>query len=117
AVRLAPEDFVMEVELSTLLEHNSRGQLFGNGAQLDEAISVFRNVLKTTPESSIRQNLAVALLYAGRYSEAKEEIKRLPASVPQAALSAFVSAATENPARAIIETQSTFPDDQTRAAI
>lgn len=115
AIRLDPADMVARVDLAILLEHNARGRRYGSGAQLDEAISLYREVLKEVPEPQIQINLVMALVRARQYPEAKEAIKRVPDGELHAVLLLTVTALSEGPARAIIASQTAAPDNQSRA--
>src|SRR5207245_1919057 len=115
ALRLDPDDVIPRIDLAILLEHNARGQRYSKGARLEEAINLYREILKTSPNFAVQQNLVIALLFPARYEEAKHELKNWPSGEAQAALSTVVTALTESAARAIIETQTSFGDDRTRA--
>jgi tetratricopeptide (TPR) repeat protein len=114
ALKLDADDSVPKVDLAILLETNARGQRYGKGARLNDAVSLYREVLKTTPDSGVEQNLAVTLLYAGRYAEAKEELKKLQGTQLQTALSTVLTAITDSSARAIIDSQARVPDERAR---
>jgi tetratricopeptide (TPR) repeat protein len=117
ALKLDPDDFKAKVNLAILLQYNAKGQLFGEGARLPEAIQLYREILKTMPIAAVQQNLVVSLLYAERYAEAKEEVKKLPATEFGTVLSTVLTALTDNSARAIIDSQTSVPDDRTREMI
>jgi len=54
------------------------------------------------------------LIFAGHYSEAREELKKMQGESIQAAFSTVLTAITENSARAIIDSQSNAPDERMR---
>ena len=66
------------MSLASLLEHNSRGFRFTTGKQLDEAASLYREVLKSNDlaDRSVQRNLTLALLFGGNLEAAKEELAR-----------------------------------------
>ena len=117
ALKLDPDDFVTKVNLAILLQYNPQGQPFGKGAHIEEAIQLYREILKTMPNTVVQQNLAISLLYAERYPEAKEEVKKLPATEFMSALSTVLTALTDSSARAIIDSQTIMPDERTRRMI
>ena len=117
ALKVDPDDFLSKVNLAILLQYNSKGLLYGKGARLEEAGALYREILKTFPDPGIQQNLTVALLYSGRYAEAKAEIKKLPATELQTVLSTVLTALTDNSARAIIDSKTLIPDERARAMI
>ena len=65
AIKLDLDDVIPRMDLAILLEHNARGQRYGKGARLQEAVTLYREILKTSPNSSVQQNLVIALLFAG----------------------------------------------------
>jgi tetratricopeptide (TPR) repeat protein/transglutaminase-like putative cysteine protease len=117
ALKLDPDDFTAKVNLAILLQYNSKGQLFGQGARLGEAIQLYRELVKAMPNPAVEQNLAVSLLYAERYAEARAEIKKLPETEFVTVLSTVLTALTDNSARAIIDSQTSVPDERTRLTI
>ena len=54
------------------------------------------------------------LIFAGHYSEAREELKKMQGESIQAAFSTVLTGITENSARAIIDSQSNAPDERMR---
>ncbi len=117
AIKLDPEDVIAPTDLAILLEHNSRGQRYGSGARLDEAILLYKEAVKNSPASPVAQNLAIALLYAGRYPEARDEAKNLPTAEAQATISTVAIALSESASRAIIESQRSYVDPKVSAQI
>jgi tetratricopeptide (TPR) repeat protein len=116
AIKLDGNDFIPRWELAILLEVDAHGQRYGKGARLDEAIEQYREILKTNPIADVAQSIAVDLLYAGRYTEAKEELKKLQGADFQATLSTVLTAITDSSARAIIDSRARIPDERARAA-
>lgn len=117
ALKLDPDDFISKVNLAILLQYNAKGQLFGEGARFPEAIQLYREITKTMPNPAVQQNLVVSLLYAQRYPEAKVEVKKLPATEFATVFSTVLTALTDNSARAIIDSQTSVPDERTRRMI
>ena len=117
ALKLDADDLIAQFNLASLLEHNAEGQLYGEGARLDEAIATYRSALKAGPNPGIEQRLAVALLFAGRYTEVKEAAAKSQASNLEAILPAVITATSQGPARAIIAIQAEEPDNRTRMEI
>jgi tetratricopeptide (TPR) repeat protein len=117
ALKLDPEDFMAKVNLAILLQYNSEGLLYGKGARLEESVQFYREILKTMPNPEVQQNLAVALLFAEHYAEAKEEVAKLPETEVHYVLSTVLTALTDNSARAIIDSQTRIPDQRARVTI
>ncbi len=116
AIKLDGNDFMPRWELAILLEVDAHGQRYGKGARFDEAIEQYRQILKTNAIADVAQSIAVDLLYAGRYTEAKEELKKLQGADFQATLSTVLTAITDSSARAIIDSRARIPDERARAA-
>jgi tetratricopeptide (TPR) repeat protein len=115
AIELDPDDQIPQMDLAILLEHNRHGWRYAKDARLEEAIALYRQILKKQPQSIIHQNLAIALLRAGKLDEARDEAKKAdPAGA--ALLDIVITAVQEGPARAIVTAQSAFPDPRQRAA-
>lgn len=81
---------------------------------MDEAIALYREIVKSNEVTQVRQNLAVGLLYAGRYSEARDEVKKL-GNDPRGVLLTVITALTDGAARAVLDAQTLYPEDRTRA--
>jgi len=116
AIKLDDNDFMPRWELAILLEVDGQGQRYGKGARLDEAIEQYREILKTNPSANVAQSVALDLLYAGRYPEAKEELKKLQGTDFQSTLSTALTAITDSSARAIIDSRARIPEERARAA-
>lgn len=114
ALKLDPDDVVAKIDLAILLETDADGTRYGPHANLDEAIKLYREVEKTNPGSGIVQNLLTDLIFAGRYPEAREELKNLHGQSAEAAFSTALTAITESSARAIIGSQASSADERTR---
>ena len=117
ALKLDADDFMAKVNLAILLQYNADGLMYGKGARLEESVQLYREILKAMPNPGVQQNLAVALLYAGHYAEAKEEVTKLPDTELHYVLLTALTALTDNSARAIIDSQTRIPDQRARVAI
>jgi tetratricopeptide (TPR) repeat protein len=117
ALKLDPDDFMAKINLAILLQYDANGLMYGKGSRLDESVQLYREILKTMPNPGVQQNVAVALLYAGHYAEAKEEVTKLPDTELHYVLLAVLTALTDNSARAIIDSQTRIPDQRARVAI
>jgi len=116
AIDATSDNLVPWTDLAIVLEHNSNGDRYGQGSRLNEAIDTYRTILKKGANGFVQRNLAIALLYAGKYEEAAAELKKLPAAGNRAALWMIVTALTQGADRAILNAQSDLPDPTTRAA-
>ena len=114
ALRLDPDDIIPKVDLAILLETDPDGVRYSLRAKLDEAINLYREVEKVNPAAGMTQNLLVDLIFAGRYADAREELKKMQGQPIQAAFSTALTAITEDSARAIIDSQSNSPDERMR---
>uniref|UniRef100_Q01QZ8 Uncharacterized protein n=1 Tax=Solibacter usitatus (strain Ellin6076) TaxID=234267 RepID=Q01QZ8_SOLUE len=114
AVELDADDMVARMDLAILLEHNQRGWRYAKDARLEEAIAVYREIVKDPRGIGAAQNLAIALLRAGKLDDLKEVLKKHNLHNPE--LQAVVTALQEGPARVVVEAQSQQPDARQRAA-
>jgi tetratricopeptide (TPR) repeat protein len=55
AVELDPEDELSRTNLAILLEYNANGWRYGNGARLDEAFAVYREIVKQPHQAMVDQ--------------------------------------------------------------
>ena len=113
AIELDPDDNIAPTDLAILLEHNLSGWRYAKGARLEEAITLYREVMKRPRPGALGQNLAIALLRAGKLDEAKEEVLKLDLQDGQ--LMAVITALQEGPARVVLNSQSQYPDPRQRA--
>jgi hypothetical protein len=114
AIELDPENEA-RFELPILLEHTPQGQRYGTGARMDEAISLYREIVKKPDHlPQLDQNLAIALIWAGKLDEAKEAAKKIT-DEPKNLLLDTIAAIQETPARVIVRSQSAYPDSKQRA--
>jgi len=117
AMELDSTDIENEAELAILLEHDAAGDRYAGTARLAEAISVYQDILKKSPNSVlVRQNLVYAMIHAGRYKEAEEETTKIGEQA-DASLPVVLTALLQNTDEAILSIQGRFPDNNTRAQV
>jgi tetratricopeptide (TPR) repeat protein len=111
ALELDASDIVTRADLAILLEHDTEGMRYSSKARLDEAIAEYR-VLQDELDSSspIFNNLPIALMWARRFEELKEFVRR---HEPNELLLVAV-AATDSPEAAVQEARKVFPDGESR---
>jgi len=78
AMELDPDDKTIVGNLAILLEHGPDGARYGPGARMDAAIREYESIKDKLDELQIGDNLLIAMLYAGRFKELKEQLKILP---------------------------------------
>ncbi len=117
AMKLDPEDALSRLDLAIMLEHNKQGERYGKASRLSEAIDLYREILKTVPDPGVKNNLVIALLYSGKYQQAKSELSTEPKPQGAQGLSIVITALSTNSARAIIEAKSAFPEEKVRASV
>jgi transglutaminase-like putative cysteine protease/tetratricopeptide (TPR) repeat protein len=113
AAELDPDDLVSRMDLAILLEHNQRGWRYAKDARLEEAIAAYRDIVKQPRGAGAAQNLAIALLWAGKPDEVKDELKKH--NLQNSELLDVIKAIQEGPAQVVIATQSQQPDPRQRA--
>jgi Flp pilus assembly protein TadD len=114
AVELDPDDQIARMNLAILLEYNAHGWRYAKDSRLNDAITLYREMLKKPENPQVEQNLAIALLRAGQFDEAKAEAKKTEAAF-QVTMLSMISAIQEGPARAIVNAQTSYPDPAQRA--
>jgi tetratricopeptide (TPR) repeat protein len=72
AIELDPKDVVARASLAELFEFGPSGQRYGEGSNLEGAIAEYRQIKKELKNDSYDPNLAVALVNAKRFKEARE---------------------------------------------
>jgi len=117
AIETAADPLVPATDLAILLEHNAQGDRYGKGARLQDAIDIYRQTLKKTPNSVIQQNLAMALVRAGSYDEAQTEIKKLGDTQFSLLLSSMVTCLSQGSDRAILDLQAQVADPAVRTSL
>jgi tetratricopeptide (TPR) repeat protein len=115
AVELDTDGMVAPLKLAELLERNADGAHFGVGARLKEAIAIYRAFQKKTPNPTVQQELVLDLLFERRLLEAEQESRTLPDSNTKQSYGLAIVCLREGAARAIIDSQSSYPDVNQRA--
>lgn len=105
ARELEPANTDIAADLAVLLEHDAEGVRYGARSDLSEAIAEYqaRRALLSDEDAKsddYANNLYYALLYAHRYDELRETLRRQPASLAQRALTITALAAQQGGVRA-----------------
>jgi transglutaminase-like putative cysteine protease/tetratricopeptide (TPR) repeat protein len=101
AKELDPKDYASRANLAIMLEYNANGVRYGKGAPLDQAIGEYQEMKDQLREAGVRDNLAVALMWAHRWSDLREQLRTLDASDTDRALKIIADAAAFGTAKAI----------------
>lgn len=113
AVEMDPDSSSAKMDLASLLERDERGTRYGKGARVQEAVDLYREVLKNWQNSLAQQNLATALLLLRQWKSAKEEAGKCEGDLKTVLLAA-ISAVEEGPERATANLSSAYPDPRQR---
>lgn len=113
ATKSDAEDMVAKMDLAILLEFNNEGERYGQGEDLAEAATLYREVLKKGANAVVETNLTASLFYAGKYDEAKQEFAKCP-DVQRIVFGTALLAMQEGAAKAIVNLQSSVPDTTQR---
>jgi tetratricopeptide (TPR) repeat protein len=113
AVELDPDDNTAKIDLAILLEFDARGERYGNLAGTQEAIGLYREILKKQANPVLQTNLTASLFYSGQYSEAADEAAKAPEPQHSLFLTA-TSAIRDGAAKAIVNLQSSVVDASSR---
>jgi tetratricopeptide (TPR) repeat protein/transglutaminase-like putative cysteine protease len=114
AKELDPKDWMGRADLAILLEHDGKGRRYTPGADLAAAIDEYRALRTELDEPAMDDNLAAALLQAGRYAEVKELLAELEPSASRSTLGVVVAAATEGAEAAVREAERKLSDRDAR---
>jgi transglutaminase-like putative cysteine protease/tetratricopeptide (TPR) repeat protein len=103
---LDPENADISADLAVLLEHDAYGVRYSPKSDLEEAISNYqlRHALlseEDAKDDSYANNLLYALLYAHRYGELREALRKLPPGATQRALTLAAIGAESGGAKAL----------------
>jgi transglutaminase-like putative cysteine protease/tetratricopeptide (TPR) repeat protein len=103
---LEPDNADISADLAVLLEHDAFGVRYSPKSDLDEAIDNYqlrRAALseEDAKDDSYANNLLYALLYAQRYGELREALRKLPPGATQRALMLAAIGAESGGARAL----------------
>ena len=106
ARELEPLNTDVAADLAVLLEHDAKGVRYSPTANMNEAIAEYQARRKMLSEDDTKSdefanNLFYALLYAQRYEELREALRKQPASVAQRALLITSIAAEQGGPKAI----------------
>src|SRR6185295_12290749 len=119
AQALDPENADISADLAVLLEHDASGVRYSAQADLDEAISNYqlrRAMLseEDAKDDSYANNLLYALLYAHRYGELREALRKLPPGTTQRALTLAAIGAESGGAKALEFSRGLSSDESDR---
>jgi hypothetical protein len=103
---LEPLNADIAADLAVLLEHDARGVRYSPTSDMDEAIAEYQARRKMlggdeAKSDEFANNLFYALLYAKRYEELREQLRKQPVSVAQRALLITSIAAEQGGQKAI----------------
>ena len=103
---LEPDNADISADLAVLLEHDAYGVRYSPESDLDEAISNYqlRRALlseEDAKDDDYANNLLYALLYAHRYGELREALRKLPPGATQRALTLAAIGAESGSAEAL----------------
>ncbi|HVT60598.1 MAG TPA: DUF3857 domain-containing protein [Thermoanaerobaculia bacterium] len=116
AKELDPHDEKARAELAILLEHDGRGERYGADADLAGAIAEYQALRADLKSEAMDDNLLVALVRAGRFSEMKQLAIGLEETPNRLALRLVATAATDGGEAAVAEAQRKLADDKERQA-
>ena len=117
ARELAPTDFGLAGDLGILLEHDAMGFRYSPKARLNEAIEVYKEAGEKLELYGLSDNLAFALLYAGRYDELVKHLESGKATANHRALKIAVIALKADVSPAVAEGAKITSDADRRAAL
>jgi len=101
AKQLDPKDYVARADLAILLEHDADGERYSDGADLPAAIEEYRALRKDLQVGDMDDNLAVALLRAGRIQEMHDLLEELATSEQRQTLKLVAAAVLDSPDAAL----------------
>lgn len=114
AKELDPDDQIARADLAILLEHDVRGDRYTAGADLAAAIDEYRALRADLESADMDQNLAVALLRAGRFQELRDFLGEIEETEERKVLRLVATAALESPDAAVREAERRFPAGESR---
>lgn len=120
---LKSEDFDPRFDLAVLYEVSPAGERYGPDASLDEAATMYRDLIETEGKKNsdqvpmYRNNLAYALLYAHKYKELDALVPQLQAGQSRNALTIVSAAAQKDGAAglAVADKLNANPEDRNKA--
>jgi len=101
AKELDPEDSVTRADLAILLEHDAHGERYASAPDLAAAIEEYRALRKDLEVDDMDDNLAVALMQAGRLKEMRELLEKLGDTEQRQTLKVVAAAALDGPDAAL----------------
>lgn len=114
AKELDPKDVEMRRNVAVLLEHDDKGRRYSKHADLAAAIAEYRALKADLDDSSLDDNLVIALLWAGRFAEARELLDSLETTEARSTLRLVALAATDGAPAAAREAERRFSDREKR---
>jgi len=119
---LDPENSDISADLAVLLEHDANGVRYSPQSDLDEAISNYqlrRAMLseEDAKDDDYANNLLYALLYAHRYGELREALRKLGPGATQRALTLAALGAESGSAKALEYARGISDSSDRRAAL
>jgi len=116
ALVLDPKNRFVKENLAILLEHNSGGERFVPGPDLDESIRLYKELIEEEKTDSLQDNLMVCLSKQGRLAEAQEVARIREASPRRNAWLIGLEACLNGLDKAKDLGRTVFPDLATRRA-
>jgi len=114
ALELDPDDELTRTDYAILLEHDADGVRYSDGADLDRAITEYREALENDANAQIVDNLLIALMWAERFEELRQELERHGETPGRAYLSLLASAVLDGPEQALRTARRELGDLATR---
>lgn len=119
AKELDPKDTDFGAELGILLEHDATGVRYTSRAQLEQAAAEYRAIVAVDADKGHKfdENLLYALVYAGKFKEAREEANKLPnvSDSTKAVIRVAAVAALEGAEAAVKESRKASNSEQARS--
>lgn len=116
AAELDADDASIVADLAIANEHDAEGRRYAEGADLDAAIDAYRKVADELRGTELGPNLSIALLKAGRWHEALEEIEQLQNEASRSTLAVVATACADGPEAAVREAARRFQSGEPRSA-
>lgn len=109
---LDPKDYPSRADLAILLEFNPDGVRYGKGARLDQAIAEYQEMKDKLSETGVANNLAIALMWAHRFTELRDYLKTLPDSESRRTFTVIADVETSGMTVAFANAQKTGDEAQ-----
>ena len=114
AVELDPDDEIARSELAILLEHDAEGRRYSPASDLAAALDEYRKLRQDLETDSMDDNLAVALLRAGRFEELRTLLAEIEETDIRHMLRLAAAAVLDGPDSAAREAERSLPDGEPR---